>query len=134
MKKLFSILAVLLAFSACSESESTKDKVDEIFLIHDEAMPKIGELMSLKKQVLSKAQEVENPDSLRGIANDLEKAQQGMMTWMNEWASNSQPYVNEEANKDEIEAYLKAEKEKVTKVREDINNSIAAAKKVLEQN
>lgn len=134
MKRILALLPFLFFVVACSSGESTQEKVNKIFEVHDEAMPKIGEVMSLKKRVEAKAGESENAEELNHLATELENAQQNMMNWMHEWSAESGPYVNEEASKEEAAKFFKSQMEKVTKVRDDINSSIAKANKALQDN
>ena len=94
--------------------------------------------MSLKRQVLAKATEIEadNPgaeilDELRDLAGELDAAREGMMKWMNDWAKGKETYVNASTTEGEQIAFFAAEMALVTKVKEDINSSIAAAKEIL---
>ncbi|KYG83304.1 hypothetical protein [Roseivirga echinicomitans] len=132
MKRALSLLVIILFVFACAKKEDKFETLKtEVFAIHDEVMPKLGELMSLKKKVLDKANASENPDELRDIALSLEKAQEGMMKWMNDWGANSTPHVNNESTEEEKMAFINAEMERVKKVKEEINSSIAAAKEAL---
>ena len=121
--------------SACGGSGFDQQAaIDEVLDMHDVAMPKIGEVMSLKKKILEKAETASDSTllkELRSIAGDLDAAQQGMMVWMREWGQISMPHVNGETSEEEQIAFFKSEMEKVTKVRDDIFNSIDAAKKKL---
>lgn len=135
MKRAFSLFVIILFVFACEKKEDKFDTLKtEVFAIHDEVMPKMGELMSLKKKILDKVEVSANPDELRGIALSLEKAQEGMMSWMNDWSKNSTPHVNNESTEEEKMTFINAEIVRVKKVKEDINSSIAAAKKALENN
>tara|TARA_A100000171_G_C2129695_1_gene145881 strand:+ start:475 stop:882 length:408 start_codon:yes stop_codon:yes gene_type:complete len=135
MKRAFSLFVIILFVFACEKKEDKFDTLKtEVFAIHDEVMPKMGELMSLKKKVLDKVEGSANPDELRDIALSLEKAQEGMMSWMNDWSKNSTPHVNNESTEEEKMTFINAEIVRVKKVKEDINSSIAAAKKALENN
>ncbi|WP_421977922.1 hypothetical protein [Roseivirga seohaensis] len=135
MKRAFSLFVIILFVFACEKKEDKFDTLKtEVFAIHDEVMPKMGELMSLKKKILDKVEVSANPDELRGIALSLEKAQEGMMSWMNDWSKNSTPHVNNESTEEEKMTFINAEIVRVKKVKEDINGSIAAAKKALENN
>lgn len=135
MKRAFSLFVIILFVFACEKKEDKFETLKtEVFAIHDEVMPKMGELMSLKKKILDKVEGSANPDELRGIALSLEKAQEGMMSWMNDWSKNSTPHVNNESTEEEKMTFINAEIVRVKKVKEDINSSIAAAKKALENN
>lgn len=132
MKRVLSLFAIILIVFSCTKKEDKFETLKtEVFAIHDEVMPKMGELMSLKKKVLERVEGNENPDELRGVALRLENAQEGMMKWMNDWSVNSTPHVNNESTEEEKMAFINAEMERVKKVREDINSSIAEAKEIL---
>jgi len=132
MKRVVSLFVIVLFVFSCAKKEDKFETLKtEVFAIHDEVMPKMGELMSLKKKVLDKVEGSENPDELRDIALSLEKAQTGMMKWMNDWGTNSTPHVNNESTEEAKLTFINAEIEKVKKVREEINSSIAEAKKAL---
>jgi len=132
MKKAISLLVIVLFVFACAKKEDKFETLKtEVFAIHDEVMPKMGELMTLKKKVLEKVASGTNPDELRDAALNLEKAQEGMMKWMNEWSTNSTPHVNNESTEEEKMTFINAEIERVKKVKEDINSSIAEAKEIL---
>ena len=128
------LFLMLLVVFACDSTDSFEEKKAEVFEIHDEVMPKMGELMSLKKKVLDKVNESENPDELRDLALKLDQAQEGMMVWMRQWSANAAPHENGETTEEERMDFLNSEMEKVKKVREDINGSIAEAKKVVDDN
>ena len=53
MKKIFALLVLVLSVASCGGFD-TQAKVDEVLDIHDEVMPKMGELMNLKRKVLEK--------------------------------------------------------------------------------
>lgn len=138
MKKLLAVLSIFVFALACGEAYNTQEHINQVFNVHDEVMPKMGEVMALKKQVLAKAKEVGEAkgdsvqvESLRGLALRLDQANEGMMQWMREWQANAQPHINEETTVEERKAFLNGEMEKVKKVREDINSSIEAAKSAL---
>ncbi|WP_422355283.1 hypothetical protein [Roseivirga pacifica] len=138
MKKVLAVLAIFVFAVACGESYNTQEHIDKVFNVHDEVMPKMGEVMALKKQALAKAKEIEQANgdstqvaSFRNLALRLDQANEGMMVWMRQWQANAQPHINEETTVEERKAFLNSEMEKVEKVREDINSSIEAAKSAL---
>lgn len=134
MKKVFPLLLLIFVAVSCGGYD-TQSKVDEVLSIHDEVMPKMGEVMNLKRQVLAEAQKVTDSaevTDLRTLAKELDDANSSMMVWMREWSKNSQPHVKEETTIEEREAFFQEEMEKVLMVKENINNSIAAAKKKLQ--
>lgn len=133
MKKILALFTLLFLATACG-GYNTKAKVDEVFELHDEVMPKMGEVMNLKRRVLEQAQNETDSarvNELRDLAKRLDDANTGMMVWMREWSKNADPHVNEETDIEARKAFFEQEMARVTKVKEDINNVISAAKEEL---
>ena len=145
MKRVSLIFLSFLIFGSCNSGVDTQALRDEVLDIHDEVMPKIGEVMSLRKKVMTKSQELALTDnydqnevaSLDSLANALEVANKGMMRWMNDWSQNSSSYLDQDANPaqgvtdEALIEFLDEEKVRITNVKTDINGAIAEAKKVL---
>jgi hypothetical protein len=133
MKKLSLLLFVLALFVSCGSGFDAEVEKNKIFDIHDEVMPKMGELMSLKRKVIEKASEVnaENASELQNIAQELDEASEGMMSWMRDWSKNSQQYMEMKNGTEAQKEYLAAEMERVIDVKEAINTSMAKAKEAL---
>lgn len=138
MKKFLGLMLIAISTFSCGDSFDAKVEEGKILDVHDEVMPKLGEVMSLKRKVLAKATEIEadKPEAeilkeLRDLAGELDVAREGMMKWMNDWAKSKEPHVKGTSSKEAQIAFFAAEMERVTKVKEDINSSIAAAKEIL---
>lgn len=134
MKKLSILLFVLFAITSCGgDSFNAEAEKNKIFDVHDEVMPKIGEVMNLKKQVLAKAGEAEEEQAsaLRDLANELDNASESMMSWMRDWSKNSSQYMEMKNGAEAQKNYLSAEMKRVEEVKEAINGSIAKAKEAL---
>jgi hypothetical protein len=134
MKKLSLLLLFVLAlFVLCGSSFDAEVEKNKIFDIHDEVMPKMGELMSLKRKVIEKASEAnaENASELQNIAQELDEASEGMMSWMRDWSKNSQQYMEMKNGTEAQKEYLAAEMERIIDVKEAINTSMAKAKEAL---
>lgn len=100
--------------------------------VHDEVMPQMGEMNRVSQDLQAKAAELEdeaNAEPLKEVAENIEQASEGMMEWM----SGLQPLdkLRAEMGTDEVTSYLKAETEKIAKVKEDMMNSLAKGKAVL---
>ena len=122
-----------LIFSACKQNTAVDSKTtpasndiltleSQVMAIHDEVMPKMGDIHIAKKQL--KNLKVDNlDDSLKTkilqLITDLDKSDEGMMQWMSEW--------NVPQKDPEKTAYLEGEKIKITKVKVDMLSSIEAA-------
>jgi hypothetical protein len=98
--------------------------------IHDEVMPSMDELYSLKRQlndkianspelVEEKRKEVENTILL------LDSASREMMTWMNEFSP-------EEYEDDDLRIYLESEMKRVQKVRGSMLDALEKGRKALQ--
>lgn len=132
MKKLFIAILVLaptFVFVNCNsaENEAQEDLKKEIFVIHDDVMPKTSEINRLQRKIRKLTKD--NPsldDSTRLKISDvqiqLEKAHDGMMVWMNNFKSPAK--LRPSKSHEEIMQYLVEEKLKITQVRDDMLLSI----------
>ncbi len=134
----------MLVLASCGGNKAEEQKkqqeglAKEVIAVHDEVMPKMGELMSLKKKVKAKADAwaaapAEGTDAKTAEAEEivasLEAADKGMMDWMHEYNGGQGLYDHEA-----IMEYLRGEMEKISKVKEDMLSSMERAKAFLEAN
>lgn len=123
--------------SGCNSEKIDKTNLlrDEVIAIHDEVMPLMGELRSLKKELKIKADGLVEQDSLenaekihelRNIESQLEYAFEGMFIWMRQYKE-----PEESLDKNDAKAYLTEQKVLVEKVNKDIKQALKAAKKEL---
>lgn len=90
-----SIIALLFMLQACgsAQKEENASLRAEIIALHDEVMPKMGQLKSKGKTALETADELsatESPDSLRiqslkDLAVELDAAYEAMFVWMRQY-------------------------------------------------
>ena len=120
-----------------SEKKDPNDELKrEVIEIHDEVMPLMGNLKSLKTKLEEKSNLISQSDSpdiekinrLDQLATDLDSAFSGMFVWMRQFNSDY-----EGMTKDEINNYLLEQKAKVEKVNADIKGALAAANSELEK-
>jgi len=129
--KLFSTsLILLLSFLVLSCAnpliEANKEMRAQIIGVHDEVMPKIGQLMSLEKKALVQADSLLTQDStatdeiegMRSLAGQLNQAHEGMFVWMRQYSLEEEGKTPEE-----IKTYLDEQLVKVNQV----NGNIKAA-------
>jgi hypothetical protein len=129
--KLFSTsLILLLSFLVLSCAnpliEANKEMRAQIIGVHDEVMPKIGQLMSLEKKALAQADSLLAQDStatdeiegMRSLAGQLNQAHEGMFVWMRQYSLEEEGKTPEE-----IKTYLDEQLVKVNQV----NGNIKAA-------
>jgi len=133
--KLFSASLILfLAFLvlACSNPliEANKEMRAQIIGVHDEVMPKMGELMSLQKKALAQADSLHAQDStsttqiegMRTLAGQLDQAYEGMFVWMRQYSLEEEGKTPEE-----IKTYLDEQLLKVNQVNADIKAALELA-------
>ena len=133
--KLFSSFLILL-FSmlvlACANPliEANKEMRAQIIGVHDEVMPKIGELVSLEKKALAQADSLFAQDStasseieaLRALAEQLNQAHEGMFVWMRQYSLDEEGKTPEE-----LKTYLDEQLVKVNQVNADIKAALEQA-------
>lgn len=139
----FAIIA-LFAFSAflmtsCGNNEDREkiqEKHEDVMEIHDEVMPMMKDVRGLKADLTAKAEELSKNDSLNQYDNtvremkiiiqQLEEADEAMMTWMRAY---DKPTKDDEVN--EALQYLENQEEKVRTVKSKILNSVEVAENQL---
>ena len=102
---------------------------DDVMKLHNEVMPKMGELHKLKRELKKKIEESkdlteENKKEMEATIAKLDSASAGMMTWMHEF----RPEADSTAGEEKVREYLEREMEKVKKVKADILGAIEKAK------
>lgn len=139
------LLSILMLMSFClyscssDQEEQQKELKKEIMNIHDELMPSLDKVDSLKK-ALEENRNYLTGDSL-GVTQGnvavpvdsliiaLERADEGMMEWMR----NYDKFEEETFSHEEQMEYLLKEKEKIEQVRLEMISSIMEAENVLEE-
>lgn len=126
MKKIFLTISIIASLTACQKNAEDKQKVmiDEVMAIHDEVMPKMDDLMTLKGS-LDSAIKV-SPDSAKAkqLYAALDSADNQMMDWMQAYNPDQVKGKSEE----EVSKYYAEEKTKISSVKELTNKSIEDAK------
>jgi hypothetical protein len=130
-------LCFITSLAGCESNskDQNQELKQEVIDIHDEVMPLMGDLKSLKKKIdekniLISQSDPENIDKIKELENlssDLDSAFNGMFVWMRQFQSSY-----DDMSKDEVQTYLLEQKEKVEKVNRDIKKALTAAKKELE--
>ena len=143
----YSVPALLLSLALFScDKEAKQDKVSEleaeVMTIHDEVMPQMDAIMTLKSQLSKKIQSM---DSLQneGISSNtiaeerikavdlnqkLNESDKLMMNWMHTYRGDSAKKLKSE----NAVAYFEKEKEKILEVKHTTLKSIQEAKTFLE--
>ncbi len=141
MKKVIfaSFLAFAWLFNACQNSNNPDHQAEEqlheeVMAIHDEVMPKMGEINKLSRELKEVAESSSSYDeSVKSIASQavqqLEQADEGMMSWMEAYQSPSKK--RGEMDHAAIMQYLEAEKQKIGTVKAQMLESIQVGNAVL---
>lgn len=130
------IFGLLLIFQSCGsgQAEENAKKRAEIIAVHDEVMPKMGQLKSLEKSALSLAEELsamESVDSvkvksLKDLAVELDQAYEGMFVWMRQYE-----VEDGERTPEEIKIYLDEQMVLVSEVNKNMKAALAKGDSLL---
>ena len=132
---IFLFLLIALAFSACNTEQSAQEKLwDEMMAVHDEVMPKMGDLNRLSRNIRAQLDTVPPIDTLQKLQQldlliRLGKAEEGMMAWMSELKILDDLRATQSHK--EIIRYLEAEKQRIGAVRDSMMAGIEAGEKAL---
>lgn len=123
MKLILSILFISsMVLVSCEEKAKEPDLLyEKVMAVHDEIMPKMGDIMKLKKQLKEKVAELNAStevdsvkiSSLEMAIADLDNSHEEMMGWMRQFNRDYEGMVNEEILK-----YLNDQKARIEKVGE----------------
>lgn len=138
----------LIAMSACSktgdhdhsEHDATTEEnpnqalYDQVMDVHDEVMPRMDDLMKLKRELQEKI--ANTPDmvmekklQLEKMISNLDSASTAMMNWMHEF--NPLP---DSVDQEKAREYLESEMERIRKVKSLITETIDKAKEETTEN
>ncbi len=149
MKNFKSLFIVgLLVLAACgkggehqhSNSDSSTDDspnqalYDQVMDVHDEVMPKMDDMMKLKRELQDKIANspdmvVERKEQLEKVIANLDSASNAMMNWMHEF--NPLP---DSVDQEKAREYLESEMERIRKVKTLTLESIEKAKEEATKN
>lgn len=115
------IFSLVVFFQACgpNQRDLNAERRAEVIAVHDEVMPKMGQLKSFEKKALQKAEEVAAMDSvdsakvkeMKDLALELNYAYEAMFVWMRQY----QPQDGE-LSPEEVKAYLEEQMISVSEV------------------
>lgn len=125
----FLICAFFALMMACkSENKESESKLNQdIMAVHDDVMPKMGEINRLKRQLSQYKDAVpeenaEMKDSLINTILMLSKMEDNMNDWMGNYK-----YPNPDATHEQMLTYLTGQRDTVKQLSNDIYMSIAIA-------
>ena len=140
------------AFAACEGGSTNADQSDEpsaeeameaetalykkVMEVHDEVMPKMGDLNRVKRNLEQKAEEMPGQVDTVAVAQTvaaIEAAENGMMDWM-QGISKHRPETMREAGEshEAIMEALNQELESIEKVRDDMMSSLQKGQQMLQ--
>jgi hypothetical protein len=116
---------------SCDSKEKEKEiekLKSETIAVHDEVMPKMDEIMKLKKSLRTELDSVSNDESIniKGLIMSLENSDKAMMNWMR----NYDPQMMDMSDEEKIE-YLKKQKSAIQEVSAEMKSSISQAEDYL---
>ena len=150
MTKFVCLVAGILIGSAllgaCQKSEdAVKEAENELFTIHDEVMPRMGDVMKLRKQLNQRISALdsvaasgsaagtlrvdEEKEQARLLSRNLTNADSLMMHWMNHYKGDTLTKLSP----DDALRYLSEQKEQITDVKTKFNSSIDQARQFLDK-
>jgi len=129
-------LLPLLLFTACmSPKQKEENLAKEVMAIHDEVMPRMGEISSYRRELKQKLQAQEFQFSaetrqerlaMERLVTKLDSADKGMMDWMHNYNGGQDLYTHKE-----IMEYLEGEKKKISDVKVYMEATLDETKKYL---
>jgi len=99
--------------------------------VHDSVMPKISDILRLKKEVTAKVEKTTDPEARvmgESINSQLVNADKAMMDWMHQYNGDTLGKLDQA----KAVEYLKEQQRKVNDVRDQMQKSIADAQQYLQ--
>lgn len=132
---IFTFLVVCLVLISCKEEKNAEaGQMNRVMAIHDEVMPKMGTI----GKMVGELSELENDSTNTGTEykdarKDLQDAHKSMMDWMKDFGDrfDSDEILNGKELTEQKQEWLDEEEEKVHALKEQINQSIENAEKLL---
>jgi hypothetical protein len=133
---LFSIV-VLFSCTDKKAGNSHDDLMQSVMAVHDEVMPKMGDIMKYKKQIGEKIHELqavgdstnrEAISKLQKVSDNLDSSHEQMMNWMHEFNGDFEGMKEEDVIK-----YLNDEKAKIEQVGQLTESTLKEALVILQQ-
>jgi hypothetical protein len=125
---------VLIACQPSAKKEvDLKALKDEVFALHDEVMPKMGDLRRVRKDLMLQADSIQAVDSaqaaiLISASDELNAANEGMMNWMRNFNPNFEGTDEETLN------YLNEQKASIEEVNKNMKESLSKGEALLSSN
>ncbi|MFY0650500.1 MAG: hypothetical protein JXQ96_00635 [Cyclobacteriaceae bacterium] len=125
MRKFWIPVGLCLLLLSCNKEKKVQETLfNEVMDVHDEVMPQMSSLRKLAKSLESKLDSIAvdslltekgQKEELNKAIEDLKKANESMMEWMRQFEQ-----IEEGTPHGEVMKYLKDQKKKIEKVRDDM--------------
>lgn len=135
MKNFLTVMVLLVLIASCSTPQKKLEKQaeptlkDQVMDVHDEVMPRMGELRKTQKELLalmdSSVADSAGAARLGELAKNIELANESMMAWMR----NFDPEL--EGTPEEVEQYLQSQLKSIEQVKKEMLTSLEEGKKAL---
>ena len=130
------LIIVSMGIFSCTVKEDEVAKLkSEVISIHDEVMPKMGELKSYQKSLIAMEEELQKTPAdsseiqlIKQAAIACGNAYEGMFVWMRQFDSKL-----EGMDEGESLTYLQGQLIKVTQVNQDIKQALYDAEKIMKK-
>ncbi len=138
MENSLKYIFLLLVAVGCSSSDQKIEKLqDDVMAIHDEVMPKMGEIMNLKDELANNLKAIDstsaNYRNTKAMSDSLSylltESDNGMMDWMDEYNPDTLKAINAEDG----EKYLTEQKNKINSIKESTIKNIEVVRKYLKK-
>lgn len=132
------LLLVLVCISSCRQGKKGSEaptQMEEVMMIHDEVMPKMGKLSKLVSELKEKIDTTATGKEYAAAMKDLKDSNKSMMDWMMGFGDrfNSDEILEGKELSPEKKEWLNEEEEKVKALKEQINSSIEKAEALLDK-
>lgn len=130
------LIMILLFSLSCKQEKKAEEgptQMEEVMMVHDEVMPKMGTLSKLVAELKAKVDTTSTGMEYETAMKDLQNSNKLMMDWMMGFGDrfDSDEILNgKELTAQKLE-WLDEEQEKVNALKEEINSSIERAEKLL---
>ncbi|MEQ8338535.1 MAG: hypothetical protein RIA62_14360 [Cyclobacteriaceae bacterium] len=123
------LLVLLLAACGGDKPDQINKLKDEVMGLHDEVMPKMGDLRKASKSLIMKAETLDSTSAteLKVIAEDIEAANEFMMEWMRQYEPDM------EGTEEELLEYYKSQRAGIQEVKERMLNALEQGQKALSE-
>jgi len=132
---IFIFLSALVLFSCQPNQEELNNlKRAEVIAVHDEVMPKIGQLKKYEKEAEKQIEILEMSETVDSVkvqefkvlAFELNQAYEAMFVWMRQYKSD-----DEGKSSEEIKIYLEDQSQKITEVNDQIKAILTKSEQLL---